>query len=123
MAVPITLRCECREIHKADLGDEVTCRCGRVFDTAGLPHADLGGVYRSQLRMRLYTTIGIVFVAGISLVAAALWGFKGLAVGLPLAALVWFRIIGPSFRRRVFRGAGELPRWTLEASRSSPAEK
>jgi hypothetical protein len=116
MFVPITVRCECGQTHQANLGETVTCGCGRAFDTSKLPTGKLGGVFRSQLRMRLYTTVGAIFVAGITVVAASFYGVRGLAVGLPVSGLIWFRIVGPSFRRRVFRGAGELPRWKLEAT-------
>ena len=44
-------------------------------------------------------------------------------VCLPLSGLAWFRLVGPYFRRRVFRGAGELPRWQLDAAKIEPAEK
>lgn len=123
MSVPITVRCECGESHQAHLGQTVSCACGRFFDTSTLPRGDLGGVYRSQLRMRFYTTLGTVFVVGISVIAGVTWGTKGLAVGLPVAGLAWFRIVGPALRRRVFRGAGELPSWKLDASAATSTEE
>jgi hypothetical protein len=121
--VPITIGCECGESHKAILGETVTCTCGRVYDTSTLSQSELMGVRRSQLRMRMYTTFGLIFVAGISVIAAATWGMRGLMIALPLSAVLWFRLVGPPLRRRVFRGAGELPRWQLEATRIEPAEK
>jgi hypothetical protein len=121
--VPITVGCECGESHRALLGDTVRCPCGRVYDTSTLSQGELVGVRRSQLRMRMYTTFGVIFVAGLTALAGGLWGMKGLMIGLPISAILWFRLIGPPFRRRVFRGAGELPRWQLDATRIEPADK
>lgn len=104
------------------MGAPVTCVCGRHFETATLSQERLGGVYRAQLRMRLYTTLGTVVVAATAVIATVLFGLKGLALGLPLAGVIWFRIVGPFFRSRVFRGTGELPTWRLKPDKT-PAEE
>ena len=78
------------------------------------------GVRRSQAKMRLYITFGLIFIVSISLVTFALWGMKGIAIGLPASAIAWFRLIGPVVRRRVFYGAGELPTWQLESTTVEP---
>ena len=116
MAIPITINCECGEAHRAELGDEVACSCGRRYDTASLPQADVFAVRRAQLRMKLYITLGVIFVVGVTLLAFFLWGIRGAALAGPLTALIWFRLLGPPLRRHVFRGAGELPTWKLEAT-------
>ena len=118
--IPITLRCECGQTHSVELGDDVQCSCGRSYDTRTLDQARLTGVRRSQAKMRLYITFGLLFIVGISFTAFALWGLKGVAIGLPASAIAWFRLIGPVVRRRVFYGAGELPTWQLESTKAEP---
>jgi hypothetical protein len=118
--IPITLRCECGQAHSVELGDHVQCSCGRSYDTRTLDQARLMGVRRSQAKMRLYITFGLLFIVGISFTAFALWGVKGIAIGLPASAIAWFRLIGPVVRRRVFYGAGELPTWQLESTKAEP---
>ena len=114
--IPITIRCDCGETHRAELGDEVECSCGRRYDTSTLPETDVFAVRRAQLRMKLYVTLGLIFVAGLTVIGFVLWGIKGAALVGPLTALVWFRLLGPPLRRHVFRGAGELPSWKLGAT-------
>ena len=70
--------------------------------------------------MRLYITFGLIFIVGVSFATFALWGLKGVAIGLPASALAWFRLIGPPVRRRVFYGAGELPAWRLKSTKVEP---
>jgi hypothetical protein len=116
--IPITLRCECGQAHSVELGDQVQCSCGRSYDTRTLDQARLVRVRRSQAKMRLYITFGLIFIVGISLTTFAVWGLKGVAIGLPASAIAWFRLIGPVVRRRVFYGAGELPTWQLESTKT-----
>jgi hypothetical protein len=82
----------------------------------------LVGVRLSQARMRLYVTFGLVFIVGVSALTAFTWSARGIALGAPLAGFLWFRVVGPIFRRRVFHGAGDLPLWKLEAD-PKPAEE
>jgi hypothetical protein len=116
LSIPITLRCECGEKHSADLGDTVTCTCGRVFETSELPVERFSQVRAHQARGRLYVRLGFVFVAGIAAVCFLTWGIWGLAAGGPLAALVWFRIIRVWFMRTFVPSPGELTTLELEAS-------
>lgn len=119
-AIPITLRCECGQTHSAKLGDHVACPCGRTYDTATLEQTRLFGVRHSQAKMRIYITFGTLFIVGVAAVTFAIWGMKGIAIGIPASGLFWFRLIGPIVRRRVFHGAGELPTWQLAASKAEP---
>ncbi len=120
--IPLTVTCECGACHSAELGDAITCSCGRHYETSELDQGRLTGVRLSQARMRLYITFGVIFIVAVSALTAAVWSLRGIAVGAPLAGLLWFRVVGPYFRSRVFDGAGELPRWKLEAEKA-PAEK
>jgi hypothetical protein len=72
--------------------------------------------------MRLYVTFGILFVVAVALITWVTWSLRGVALGVPLAGLLWFRLVGPAFRRRVFHGAGDLPTWKLDADRDAPAK-
>lgn len=121
-AIPITLKCECGEMLKADLGDQVKCRCGRSYDTTELEQSRLAGVRHSQAKMRIYITVGTLFIVGAAAIAFGFWGLRGVAVAVPASGLFWFRLIGPIVRRRVFYGAGELPTWQLEASKAEPEQ-
>lgn len=117
MAIPITIRCECGETHSADLGDSVDCSCGRHYDTSTLPPERFAHVQAKQARIRLYLTLGLIFVAGVSVLTFALWGLRGIMVGLPLAALVWFLFLGKWYRKRwLLRSARDSVALQLEAS-------
>ena len=115
MSIPITIRCECGESHSTDLGEVVSCECGRRYETSKLDQARLMRVRVTQMRWRLYVTFGIVFLLAATVLAWAVFGLKGAALAGPAAALLWFRFVGRYLRKRVFRGAGELPTWKLEA--------
>ncbi len=115
--IPLTIRCDCGTTHSVTLGGTVTCGCGREYDTSELDQARLMGVRHAQAKIRLYITFGLVLIVGIAATAYFAWGIRGVAVGLPVGALVWFRLIGPRVRKRVFYGAGELPSWQLRAKK------
>lgn len=121
--IPLTVTCECGRAHSVQLGDRVTCECGRTYDTRELDQARLFGVRHAQAKIRLYITFGILLMAAGAFAAYTVWGLRGIAVGIPVTGLLWFRLIGPVVRKRVFHGAGELPTWQLGASRSEAETK
>ena len=116
MTIPITVRCECGELHSVNLGDRVSCTCGRNYDTSTLPPEHFAKVRARQARIKLYLQLGFIFMAGIAAVTGVLWGLKGLAIGIPLAALVWFLFLGKWYRKRWLLNAGEPTPLQLEAS-------
>ncbi len=117
MAIPITIRCECGELHSADLGDSVDCSCGRHYDTSTLPPERFAHVEAKQARIRLYLALGLIFVVGVSVLTAVQWGLRGIMVGLPLAALVWFLFLGKWYRKRwLLRNARDSTTLQLEAT-------
>jgi hypothetical protein len=116
VAIPLTVRCECGEAHSVRLGDEVDCACGRHYDTSSLPPAQFGNAQARQARIRLYLQLGFIFVAGVSLVTALVWGLKGIALGLPLSALVWFLFLGKWYRKRWLLEKSDAPALQLEAT-------
>jgi hypothetical protein len=115
MSVPITVRCECGETVSVDLGEEVTCSCGRRYDTSKLEPRQFDTVRAAQARMRLYVQIGIIFIATLTVLATVQWGLKGAAVGGPAAALLWFRLLGRWYKRRWLKDVGDRPSLRLEA--------
>ncbi len=118
--IPLTITCECGETHSTELGKVVICGCGRSYDTTELDQNRLTKVRHSQLKMRLYITCGTLLIGGGAAVTYFLWGPRGMAVSVPITGLLWFRLIAPIVRRRVFYGAGELPNWKLESSEVEP---
>lgn len=117
MAIPLVVRCECGQTHSADLGDTVDCSCGRRYETAKLEPERFASVRARQARIRLYLQLGLIFVAGATVVAGVLWGVKGLAVGLPLAALMWFLFLGKWYRKRWLHRGTDSPTLTLDSSK------
>jgi hypothetical protein len=116
MAIPITVRCECGETHAVDLGDTVECPCGRRYDTSTLPAERFAHVRARQARIRLYMQLGIIFMVTSVVIAAVLWGVKGVAVAIPLAGLLWFLFFGKWYRTRWLRDSGDQPPVRLEAT-------
>ena len=116
MASPITLKCECGELHRVTLGERVTCGCSRAFDTSTLPAERFAHVRAKQVRVRLYLQLSLIFVVGVIVVTAALWGLRGVALGAPLAALLWFLFLGKWYRKRWLGDGADRTTLTLEAS-------
>lgn len=117
MAIPLTIRCECGESHKATLGETVECSCGRRYDTSTLPPDGFAGVQARRARIRLYLQLGIVFIVVAIVLSAVFWGLKGVALAIPLAGLSWFLFIGKWYRRRWLRDLGEQTTLQLDATK------
>jgi hypothetical protein len=116
VAIPITLTCECGELHRVMLGDRVTCGCGREYDTSTLPPERFAHVRAKQARVRLYLQLSLIFVAAVIALTAIVWGWRGVALGAPLAALIWFLFLGKWYRRRWLSDGRDETRLTLEAT-------
>jgi hypothetical protein len=116
VAIPITVRCECGETHSVDLGDAVDCPCGRRYDTSTIPEGRFAHVRARQARGRLYLQLGLIFLASAAVITGLLWGLKGLAVGIPLACLVWFLFLGKWYRKRWLLNTEEPTTLQLEAT-------
>ena len=117
MAIPITVRCECGETHKAKLGDVVECSCGRSFDTSKVAESNFPQVREHQAKARLYVRIGAIFVLGAGVAAFVIWDFWAAAITVPLVAMFWFWYVRRWFMRRYVPSPGELPTVELEASK------
>ena len=116
MAIPITVRCECGETHKTNLGDLVECPCGRRFDTSKVPDSSFPQVREHQAKARLYVRVGAIFLLAAGLGAFFTWGFWAAAITVPIAGMLWFWYIRRWFMRRYVPSPGELPTLDLEAS-------
>ena len=116
MAIPLTVRCECGETHSLKLGDTVECSCGRRYDTSELPSEQFDQVRAHQAMTRLYVRLGAIWIIGWGIVTFLLWGKWGVAVGAPLAALMWFLVIRRWFMRRFVPSPGDLSALELEAT-------
>jgi hypothetical protein len=117
VAIPITVKCECGEAHKANLGDAVECSCGRRYDTSAIPESTYPQIREHQAKSRLYVRVGAVFIIAVGLIAFFLWGVYAAAVTVPLASMLWFWYIRRWFIRRYVPSPGELPTLELEASK------
>jgi hypothetical protein len=117
VAIPITIRCECGETHSAELGETVTCACGRRYDTSTIPPERFAHIRAKQARIKLYLQLGMVFIVGAVVASALLWGLKGVALALPLSCLLWFLYFGKWYRRRWLKDVNEPTTLQLEASK------
>jgi len=118
MSVPITIRCECGVATPAALGDHVTCACGREYDTRDVPAGDAAPARLLQSRMRLYTRLGFIFVLAVAILGYYFTGWPGIALGAPVAAVVWWRVVQPRFQRRVLAEVRSLPTWQVQAKQA-----
>jgi hypothetical protein len=111
---PITITCECGEVHKLHYGDAWTCDgCGRRWNTRQIPSEEYERLRRLQLRFRL-----LPILLGLLVLAAAIFftltgNIFSLFFLLPGALTMWFVIVRPAHRRRYRAAIGELPRWDL----------
>ena len=106
MSVPLTVRCDCGHTSEARLGEQITCVCGRRYDTSQISNDSYVDLRRMANRQRLYIRMGIVLAIGIGLISYLFFGIKGPALSVPLLALAWWRIVLPRFQR----GQAELLR-------------
>jgi hypothetical protein len=116
VTIPINVKCECGESHKANLGDVVECSCGRHFDTSKISESNFPQVREHQVKARLYVRVGAIFLISAGLIAFFVWGFWAAAITVPLAGMLWFWYIRRWFTRRYVPSPGELPTVELGAS-------
>jgi hypothetical protein len=119
MTVPITIRCECGAETPASLGASVRCTCGRRYETSTMPTSSAGSARALQARIRFYARLGMVLIAAAAVGGYLIQGLPGLALATPAAAVVWFRVVQPRFKRRIEAELRTVPGWTLQAEPSS----
>jgi len=115
MAIPITINCECGRVNAADLGDRVTCDCGREYDTSRVPRDSAMAAHAAQLQFRLIMWLGIVLIAGAAIGGYLVHGFGGALLAVPAVAAFWFGVVRPRVRRRQERALADMPSWSVEA--------
>jgi hypothetical protein len=106
MAIPLLIRCECGHTTETTHGQQVTCVCGRVYNTSQIDRGEYLDMHRMANRQRLYVRIGLVVATAIGILSWVSFGLKGPALAVPLAALIWWRVVQPRFQR----GQAELLR-------------
>lgn len=119
MAIPLTLRCECGDVISAQAGDIVTCTCGRRYDTSTLPGTSIAHVRATQARLRLYARLGAIIVVFLGLLGFFVAGLPGVAGAASISAIIWWRVVAPSLRRKHMDDVTDLPTWNVEAERDA----
>jgi hypothetical protein len=115
MAIPITINCECTRTIEADLGDRVTCECGREYDTSKVPRQSAMAAHSAQLQFRLIMWVGMVLIAGAAIGGYLFHGIGGALLAVPAVAAFWFGVVRPRVRRRQQKALAEMPSWSVEA--------
>ena len=115
MAIPITINCECGRRTQAQLGDRVTCECGRVYDTGTAPAGQRAAVFAAQRQLRVFTWFGMLAIAGAAIGGFLAYRFVGGLLAASAVSALWFRFVQPRVRARRQAALSELPSWTVEA--------
>ena len=112
-APPITVPCECGEVHLVPYGETWTCEtCGRRWNTAQIPADEYWGVMREMRRYRLQViamALGVIAV----IVILGIFVSRALFLVVPIILGAWFLWFMPTWRRRVRLRARNLPKWKL----------
>jgi hypothetical protein len=113
MQVPITVKCQCGHVTQAFAGQEVTCECGRVYQTT-LSAEQQAALYGLEQRMRVFARLGTGLVG-----LCALAGFLLLDRWAGLAALIisgglWWVVLQPIWRRHAVAQLATLPAATVD---------
>jgi hypothetical protein len=112
MRVPITVKCECGHITHAFAGDEVTCECGRVYETS-LSREQRAALTAFDQRMRVFARLGTGVVGLIALAGFLLLDrWAGLAT-LIIAGGLWWVVLQPIWRRRAIAHVAAQPPATV----------
>jgi hypothetical protein len=111
--VPIVVKCQCGHVTQAFAGDEVTCQCGRAYETS-LSNEQVASLYGLEQRMRVFARLGTGLVGLIALAGFLLLDrWAGLA-GLVLAGGLWWGVLQPIWRRRAVAQLASLPPATVD---------
>lgn len=110
--IPITVRCECGQVHEAILGETVRCSCGRRHDTQA-PEEVRQRIFRARRGLEVAKRSGLILIPAAGLLGMALTQrIVGVLAG-PVVAVPWFALVLPFFRRRYAQAMGQI-RWTSE---------
>jgi hypothetical protein len=112
---PITLTCECGEVHRLRYGERWTCgSCGKSWDTNKIPVESYAAIRSTQLRFRrapiAISIVALLCVIGCVVVGKALGGLLVVAI----IATTWSMFFRPIHRRRYRAALAELPTWQIE---------
>jgi len=110
---PITVTCECGEVHRTPYGDTWQCdSCGRRWNTNQIPADVYWGIMHEMRRYRL-VVIGIALALGLGFGLLAFFVAERLILLLPIVLAFWLIWFMPWWRRKIRRRARSLPSWQL----------
>jgi hypothetical protein len=108
MNVPILVNCQCGRTTEAFAGDEVTCECGRRYETT-LSSQQVAALNGMQTQMRVFARLGTGLVGLAALAGFLLVGrWAGLAA-LVVAGALWWVVLQPIWRRYAAARVASLP--------------
>jgi hypothetical protein len=94
-------------------GERWPCpRCGRGWDTSGVPHAEYAAFVRAAHRTKMLGLSGLVVAAIVFLPLAIFVSSTFAIMGLTVLAVFYFWF-GPYYQRRIRRLRAALPHWEL----------
>jgi hypothetical protein len=108
MRVPITVKCQCGHVTQALAGDEVTCECGRVYETR-LSNEQVGALTGLEQRMRVFARLGTGVVGLFALGGFLLLNTWAGVLALLVGGGLWWVVLQPMWRRRAAAELGTLP--------------
>lgn len=112
-APPITVTCDCGEVHRLPYGARLECGCGRSYDTEQIPATDYASIVAVDRRFRRFGWVGFGALALLFLFFI-LTNAGLLLIVVPASLMTWFIYIRPVVRRRHRRAVAELTkRWEL----------
>jgi hypothetical protein len=106
--VPILVNCECGRTTSANAGEEVSCDCGRRYATE-LSAQQVAALHAMNQQMRVFARLGVGLTGLLSILAlAAVNVYAGLAAFV-LAAVGWWVVLQPIWRRHAVARLADLP--------------
>jgi hypothetical protein len=112
----LVVLCSCGDQGRVPFGERWPCpRCGSVWDTAGVPHAEYAAFVRAVRRTKILGLAGLVVAAIVFLPLAMFVSSTFAITGLTVLAVFYFWF-GPYYRRRIRRLRAGLPQWELDRS-------
>jgi hypothetical protein len=114
---PITVKCECGEVHDVPYGERWRCeRCGRSWDTSQIPSSEYDGILREMRRFRISAVAAFLVIAA-AFTVLALAVAQSFFLLMPVVMAGWYTWYMPMWRRKLRRRARSLPRWELTAEK------
>lgn len=115
---PVTITCVCGRKGKVRYGDTWTCDdCQRTWNTSRVPRREYDQIRNLQLRYRLLPIALGLLVASAAAFFILTGNGRGVFVLLPVALILWFVFVRPSFRRRYRNAIARRQKWHIQQER------